>query len=176
MGKYKSFETERLILRPTSEDDAGFIFALLNTPNWFRYIGDRNVKSVEEAKVYITKKMQPQLERLGYSNYTVIRKIDEVKLGTCGLFDREGLEGIDIGFAFLSEFERQGYAFEAANRIIKACMEDFGLSQIKAITTQENIASQMLLKKLGLRFRHIMQLPNKEEKLLLYELEIKNKN
>jgi [ribosomal protein S5]-alanine N-acetyltransferase len=175
MGIYKSFETERLMLKPTSEEDAVFIFELLNTPNWVRYIGDRNVKSVEEAKVYITKKMQPQLERLGYSNYTVIRKIDNVKLGTCGLFDREGIEGIDIGFAFLPEFEHRGYAFEAANKIIQACIEEFKLSQLKAITTNENIASQKLLKKLRMRFKRIMQLPNIEADFLLFDLPIETK-
>lgn len=77
---YKSFQTVRLILEPTSEKDAPFIFELMNTPKWIKYIGDRNVNSIEEAKEYIINKMQPQLEKLGYSNYTVIRKVDNVKL------------------------------------------------------------------------------------------------
>jgi len=108
---YKEFETERLIIKPTSEKDGEFIFELLNTPKWIEFIGDRNVKSVEDAKEYIQNKMTSQLERLGYSNYTLIKKPDGVKIGTCGLYDREGLEGIDIGFAFLPEYEKKGYAY-----------------------------------------------------------------
>ena len=114
MTQYKIFETERLILKPASEEDASFIFELFNTPKWLQYIGDRNVKTVEDARDYIKTRMVPQLERLGYSNYVVIRKTDNCKVGTCGLYDREGLEGIDIGFAFLPEYEKKGYAFEGA--------------------------------------------------------------
>lgn len=46
---------------------------------------------------------------------TVIRKLDNVKIGTCGLYDREGIDGVDIGFAFLPEYEKKGFAFENAN-------------------------------------------------------------
>jgi chorismate mutase len=148
---YKSFETERLVLIPTTEEDAEFVLRLLNSPKWIKYIGDRNVKSVEDAKAYIRNKIQPQFERLGYGNYTVIRKSDNVKIGTCGLYDREGIEGIDIGFALLSEYENMGYAFESSNKIKQVGIEDFGLTQIKAITTTDNIASQKLLKRLVLR-------------------------
>ncbi|RDV15413.1 N-acetyltransferase [Pontibacter diazotrophicus] len=169
MSPYKSFETERLIIRPTSEEDAPFIFELLNTPKWIEYIGDRNVKSVADAKDYIRTKIQPQLEKLGYSNYTIIRKADGVKLGVCGLYDREGLEGIDIGFAFLPEHERNGYAFESANEIKRVGVEEFGISQIRAITTKDNIASQKLLERLGLQFKKMVLLPNEDEELLLYE-------
>lgn len=100
MKTYDTFETERLLLKATSKEDASFILELLNTPKWIKNIGDRNVKSLEAAQNYILERMTPQFERLGYSNYTVIRKADGAKMGTCGLYDREGLEGIDIGFAF----------------------------------------------------------------------------
>lgn len=170
MSQYRSFETERLLLRPTSEVDAPFIFELLNTPSWLRHIGDRNVKSVEDASKYISDRMLPQLEKLGYSNYTVIRKSDQTILGVCGLYDREGLEGIDIGFAFLPEHEGKGYAFEAAKEVKRVGIEEFGITQIRAITAKENMASQKLLEKLGLKFIKLVQLPNDPEELMLYEL------
>lgn len=169
MSPYKSFETGRLILRPTSEEDAPFMLELLNTPKWIRYIGDRNVHSVEEAKEYIRKRVISQLERLGYSSFTIIRKSDNVKLGVCGLYDRDGLEGIDIGFAFLPEYENQGFAFESACEVKRAGVEEFGITQLRAITTKENVGSQKLLEKLGLKFTGTVQLPNDDEELLLYE-------
>ncbi len=167
--EYKSFETERLILEPTSPKDASFIYELLNSPKWKKYIGDRNVNSVEDARVYIDTKMQPQLEKLGYSNYTVIRKTDHKKIGTCGLYDREGVEGVDIGFAFLPQYEKKGYALEAANKLKEISINEFGLVQISAITTKDNVSSQKLLEKLGLKFSKIVTMPNDNQEFLLYK-------
>jgi len=172
MNGSKKFKTERLILRPTSEKDAEFIVELFNTPKWLKYIGDRNVKSVESAKDYIKTKMLPQLKRLGYSNYTIIRKSDNIKTGICGLYDRDGLEGIDIGFAFLPVYERQGYAFESANKLKNVAFDEFGIKEINAITTKENISSQRLLEKLELKLIGTTKLPNDDKELMLYKIEI----
>lgn len=168
---YKSFETERLSIRPTSESDSEFIFELLNTPKWLKYIGDRNIKTVENAKDHIKEKMIPQLEKLGYSNYTLIRKKDNQKIGTCGLYDREGIEGIDIGFALLPKYERKGYAFESSNRLKEAAFNEFGIKTISAITKKDNTSSQRLLEKLGLKRTGTTKLPNDDEELLLYTIE-----
>ena len=170
MSKFKIFETDRLILKPTSEGDAEFILELLNTPKWLKYIGDRNVKSIDDAKGYIKTKMLPQLERLGYSSYTLIRKSDNNKIGGCGLYDREGLDGIDIGFAFLPEFEKKGYAFESAKKLINIAFNEFGISEVNAITTEDNISSQNLLEKLGLKLHGKTKLPDENEELLLFKI------
>lgn len=172
MNKFKTFETDRLILRPTSEEDAEFILELLNTPKWLQYIGDRNVKSVNDATEYIKSKILPQLRKLGYSNYTILRKSDQVKIGTCGLYDRDGLEGIDIGFAFLPEYEKKGYAFEAADKLKNAAIHEFGITELNAITVKDNADSQKLLNKLGFVFNGITKLPDDDEELLLYQLKI----
>jgi len=171
MEPYKTFETERLTLKPTLEEDAAFIFELFNTPKWLKNIGDRNIKSVELARDYILNKMHPQLNRLGFSNYTLIRKIDGIKVGSCGLYDREGLEGIDIGFAFLPEYEGKGFAFEAANKLKNAAFNEFGLITLSAITSKNNCASQKLLEKLGLQFAGTTTLPTDNKELLLYKIE-----
>ncbi|WP_321996517.1 GNAT family N-acetyltransferase [Draconibacterium orientale] len=167
---YLTFETERLFLCPCTENDSLFIFRLLNSEKWLQYIGDRGVYSKKEARAYIREKMYPQLKKEGYGNYVVVRKLDNAKLGTCGLFDREGLEGIDIGFALLSEFEGQGYAFEAAERLKKAGIEDFKIKNITAITAKYNLRSQRLLEKLGMRFSKHVTLPNDTEEIMFYRL------
>ena len=168
----KSFETERLIIRPTNIEDAPFIFELLNSPKWLKNIGNRNIKTVDDAKAYIENKMVPQLEKLGYSNNTVIRKSDGVKLGTCGLYNREGLDGVDIGFAFLPQYEKMGYAFESTNKIKEVAKTEFGIEEISAITLPENIDSQKLLKKLGLTFQKLIRLPNDPEELMLFHIKL----
>lgn len=167
--KYKTFETERLYLVPTAEKDALLIYEIFNSPKWLTNIGDRKVYSEEDAKIYIRTKMRPQLERLGFSTYTIIRKVDKAKIGTCGLYDREGLEGLDVGFAFLPQFEKKGYAFEASSELLRAAREEFGITTIKAITTKENFESQKLLEKLGLELNGLVKVPGDEEELLLYE-------
>lgn len=176
MKKFKSFETERLLLKPTITEDAAFVLKLLNSPNWIKYIGDRNVHNEEDAKQYIINKMIPQLEKLGFANYTVIRKLDNEKIGSCGLYDREGLDGVDIGFAFLPEFENKGYGFESANKIKQVGFSIFNLTKIQAITTKENVASQKLIKKLGLTFKKFTKIPNDDEELMLYEIDNINKS
>lgn len=168
---YKTFETERLLLQPTSVKDASMIYKLLNTPKWLQYIGDRNIKTVTEAKKYIEKRMLPQLHRLGYGNYTVIRKSDKQKIGSCGLYDREGVEGVDIGFAFLPQYEQKGYAFEAASCILHAAFYEFNIQTVQGYTTKQNYGSQKLLEKLGLLKKGTVTLPDDDEEILLYKIE-----
>lgn len=176
MSDYKTFSTERLFLRPTNLQDADFILALVNTPKWIQHIGDRKVYTLEDAKNYIQTKMLPQLEQLGYGNYTIIRKSDGVKLGSCGLYDREGLEINDIGFALLPNYEGQGYAYEAARMLMSGAQQDFGVQAISAITTEENISSQKLIEKLGLKFLKIIHLPTDPVPLMYYEIKFNNSN
>ena len=171
MDEYTNFETKRLYLRPTSVEDASFILQLLNTPKWLRFVGDRNVRNEKEAREYIRERMLPQLEKLGYSNYTLIRKEDRKKLGCCGLYDREGLEGVDIGFALLPKYEKQGYALEASKEMMRAAKEEFGITKIKGITSKDHYASQKLLEKLGMSCSGTVVLPDEEEELLVFELE-----
>ncbi len=170
MIEYNAFETQRLIIKPTSLEDAPFIYELVNTPKWLKFIGDRDIKSLDDAKEYIINSMLPQLAKLGFSNYTVIRKSDKAKIGTCGLYDREGLEGIDIGFAFLPQYEKNGYAFESCTKLKEIGLNEFGITTLNAITTPDNTSSQRLLEKLGLQFDKIVKIANDKEELFLYTL------
>lgn len=170
MAQHHSYETERLIIRPTSVEDATFIRTLFNTPKWIANIGDRQVHSDQEAVIYIREKMLPQFERLGFSNNTMIRKSDGAKVGSCGLYDREGLDGIDIGYALLPEYEGNGYAVEASLCMKKAAFEEHGLSKLSAITLPENTSSRKLLEKLGMQFIRMVNLPGDPADLMLYEI------
>lgn len=148
----------------------------MNTPKFHQFIGDRGVDSVQAAATYIEEKMLPQLKRLGYSNYTVSLKKDGTRLGTCGLFDREGLEGLDIGFAFLPEHENKGYGTESAYKLMDEAKIRFKIDKISGITTKTNYSSQRLLEKLGLRFSKYVKLPNDNEELMLYVWSRSKKN
>ncbi|EPR74442.1 GNAT family acetyltransferase [Winogradskyella psychrotolerans RS-3] len=138
----------------------------MNTPKWIKNIGDRNVKTVKDAKDYIIERAFPQLKKYGYSNYVVIRTSDNTRLGTCGLYHREDRKDPDIGFAFLPAYIGKGYAFEAANQLLIAAKEDYGLTELSGYTLETNLASRKLLERLGFSLKGIGKLPNNDKELL----------
>jgi len=161
------YETTRLILRPVIIEDAEFYFHLMNSPKWVQFIGDRHLKSPEDAALYIQQKMLPDWEKNDFGNFTIIRREDLVRIGTCGLFVREGLNGVDLGFALLSEYEGQGYAYEAASKIKDVAYEAFHLPELLAIALPENTDSLKLLKKMGFHAVGTTTLPGDEQEVLL---------
>jgi RimJ/RimL family protein N-acetyltransferase len=163
-----SFETQRLLVRPITAEDAPFILELMNTPKWIKFIGDRNVRTVEAAEAYIAEKALPQLASHGYSNNVIIRKSDNVKLGTCGVYHRKGIEIPDIGFAFLPSNEGKGYAFEATSKLVEIMKENHCLAELSAYTLEENLSSRKLLERLGFELKGTGTLPTSNEELLHY--------
>ena len=170
MNQFKSFISKRLLIRPTFEQDAKLIFQLMNTPKFIKYVVDRKIGLINDARNYIKVKILPQLHLMGYSNYSLINKSNGDKIGICGLYNRAGVDGIDIGFGILPHFERLGYAFESSSRLIKGAFEELEIEEIKAITNQGNISSKNLLKKLGFKLIGKTILPDEKDELLLFEI------
>lgn len=168
----KTYETERLILRPVTTEDAEFFYELVNSEKWLKYIGDRNVKSFEAAENYIKEKMYPQYEK-GYYNYLVINKLTQEKMGSCGVYARDNSENApDIGFAFLPDFEGKGYAYEAASKVKELAKEQLNLKKLGGITVEYNHSSRKLLEKLGLKFQKKFFMEGDPEELMYYETEL----
>jgi ribosomal-protein-alanine N-acetyltransferase len=165
------YKTERLIIRPMSLDDADLILELYNMPSFIKFIGNRNIKSLADAENYIRAKFLPQFEKLGFGNYLIELKEGNIKIGGVGIFEREGLDIVDIGFSVLERFEGKGYMFEAAQKVKSIGMDDFGLTKLSAITSKDNFSSQKLIERLGLKFQKYVTLPNEDEELMYYETE-----
>ena len=165
-----SYQTNRLTLRPTGIEDAAFILELLNSPDWIKHIGDRNVHTKEEAIHYIEERMLPQYQEKGYGNYTLIEHKNQDKVGTCGIYARPDVEDVDIGFSMLPQFMKKGYGYEAASKMMYLAEHEFGIKKITAITTYANIPSQNLIKKLGMKYIKDIELPNDNEILMQYGL------
>lgn len=170
MKKITKLETDRLILKPVSLDDADFVLAVHNTPKFIQFIGDRNLRTLEDAENYIKNRFFPHYEKHGFGNCLIVEKSSGKKVGAVGVFVRDGLDVPDIGFSFLPEFEGKGYGFEASLKLMKTVFQDFGLNKISAITTNENIASQKLIEKLGLKYKKMTKLPDDEVELRYYEI------
>lgn len=144
--------TERLTLRRLVEDDAPFMLELLNDDAFVRYIGDRGVRTIDEARAYIRDRTIAPYEQLGYGMYLVERRSDGAALGICGLVKRETLDHADIGFAFLPTARGGGYALESAQAVLEHAHADFGIERLLAIVSPENAPSVRLLERLGFAF------------------------
>ena len=155
-------ETERLILRRMTSDDAAFMLETLNEPSFIRNVADRGVRTLEAAADYIATKITPSYEQFGFGFYVVELKEDGTPIGICGLVKREGLDDIDIGYSLLDRFSGHGYAFEAAVAVMEHGRTVHGLKRIVAFTAPDNHRSIKLLEKLGLRFEKMVQLPGYE--------------
>ncbi len=162
-------ETERLLLREQNEGDTTFILALMNSPGWLKYIGDRGIKTEEDARKYILDKSVPSYKKHGFGFYLTELKEGSVPIGICGLVKRDGLEHVDIGFAFLPEYEGRGYGVESASAVMIYAKTVLGIDTIAAITTKDNGPSINLVKKIGLHFKELIKLPGNEEELMLFE-------
>jgi RimJ/RimL family protein N-acetyltransferase len=161
-------ETERLIIRKLTTDDAPFILELVNEPSWIRFIGDRGVRTLDAARAYISNGPIAMYERFGFGLYLVMLKGDKVPLGMCGLIKRDALPDVDIGFAFLPRYWGKGYAIEAAAAVLAYGRRALGLGRIVAITSPDNQSSIKLLEKIGFVFEGMIRLPGETSEVRLF--------
>ena len=164
----KILETERAILREVAKDDAEFILDLLNQPSFVRYIGDRNVRTIEQARDYIESRFKESYKKFGFGLWTVELKETNAPVGICGFVKRDSLPAADIGFAFLPQYERKGYAFESADAVMKYGRDVLNLKRVLAITSQDNESSGRLLAKIGFKFERLIKFPPDDEELKLF--------
>lgn len=160
--------TERLLLRHMTLDDAAFMLGLLNEPSYLRFIGDRNVRTLEAARDYILAGPVDMVRRLGFGFYMVELIETGVPVGVCGIAKRDFLDDVDIGYAFPPQYWGKGYAYEAASAVLAHAKHDIGLKRIVATVRPENAASIRLLEKLGLRFEQSLQPAGETPKLHLF--------
>jgi len=161
-------ETDRLRLRRFTLDDAPFVLALVNDPSFKQFIGDKGVRTEDDARAYLQSGPLASYAQFGFGLFLVERKSDGAHVGMCGLLKRPTLEDVDVGYAFLPAFWHQGYAREAVAATLAYGTRAFGLTRIVAITTPENAASIRVLIDLGFVLKGLAQTGDKAEALQLY--------
>jgi RimJ/RimL family protein N-acetyltransferase len=157
-----------LVLRRLDLGDGGFILELLNDPSFLRFIGDKGVRTLEDARRYIADGPMASYERFGFGLYLTELRDDGAPIGICGLLKRDSLDDVDVGFAFLPRFWSKGYAFEAASAVMAYGRNVLGLRRIVAITSPDNEASIRLLEKLGMRFESMVRLSEDSSEVRLF--------
>jgi len=161
-------ETTRLVLRWMTTDDAPFILELVNEPSWLHFIGDRGVRTMEDARNYIRNGPIEMYTRLGFGLYLAERKEDGAPIGICGLLKRDSLEDADIGFALLPRFWGEGYAYESTSAVMAYGKQVLGLKRIVAVTSTGNERTVRLLEKLGLCFERMIRLSGDADEVQLF--------
>jgi len=168
-------ETKRLRLAHLDpETDTEFILRLVSEPSFLHYIGDKGVRTLADARRYITDGPQKSYETNGYGLYKVELKTDSTPIGMCGLVKRDTLPDADIGFAFLERYWGEGYAYESADAVMRYAREKLGIKRVLAITTPDNVASGKLLNKIGLRFDRLKKLSADAAEVKLFTTEEAN--
>ena len=161
-------DTDRLRLRQISVDDADFILQLLNEPSFIQNIGDRGVRTQDDARSYILKGPVASYEKHGFGLWLVEAKESGAPIGICGLIKRDVLADVDVGYALLPQFWSQGYALESASAVLSYAREKLGLKRVLAVVNSDNHSSIRLLEKIGFQYEKMVKLSADAPEIKLY--------
>ncbi|MDH5610207.1 MAG: GNAT family N-acetyltransferase [Cyclobacteriaceae bacterium] len=147
-------ETDRLALLRIQPGDGTFVHRLMNSPGWIQHIGDRGIRTLEDAETHIRDPLLRYYTDHGYGLYKMVLKSPQVPIGLCGFLKRDFLPSPDIGFAVLPAYEGKGYTYEAARALMVWGATHLGFDELYGITSPHNETSQHLLAKLGMDYLH----------------------
>ena len=157
-----------MFLRRVPLDDSDLMLAVWNGPAFVRNVGDRGIRTTEQAHEAMQAGALKLYEDYGYGPYSMVLKSNGLQIGICGLFKRENLEDPDIGFAVLPEYCSRGFAGEAAFAVLSHARDDLGIRKVTAIVSPANEPSIRLIEKLGLAFEAMITMPGDDEEISLY--------
>jgi RimJ/RimL family protein N-acetyltransferase len=163
-------ETKRLVLSRLSYDHCEFIFELVNEPSFKRFIGDKDVNSLEDARKYLREGPIGSYEEFGYGLFLVTLKDTEEPAGICGLVKRDEFDDPDIGFAFLRRYRRNGYAGESAEAVLEYGFGPLNLGRIIAMADSDNEPSVRLLERLGFMYERDVRMPEDDHDISMFAI------
>lgn len=163
-------ETPRLLLRHFCTDDAPLVLELLNDAAFVRFIGDRGVRTLDDARRYIDERLASSYALNRFGLYAILRKEDGAAVGLCGLVKRDGLDDVDVGYALLPAYRGHGYALESASAVLNLARSAFGLTRVVAIVDPDNADSIRVLERLSMTFERTVRLREDAPEISLYAL------
>jgi len=166
-------QTSRLVLRRVTLDDADLMLAVWTDPAFLSNVGDRGIRTIDDAKQAMREGALKLYADYGYGPYAMVTKAGGEKIGICGLFRRDNLDHPDIGFAVLPDFCGKGFAREAAFAVLAHARDDLKLEELTAIVSPGNAPSIGLIEKLGLAFAGMITMPGDDEEICLYSMRLR---
>lgn len=141
--------TERLTIRQLSARDASFILEQYNEPAFLENIGDKKIRSIDDAINNIVDWAQASYRKNGIGLLLMELRDCGTPIGTCGLIKRDDIQDYDLGYSLLEKYQRQGYVMEAAQTVLEHAKNVLALSRVVGYTSALNEASIRVLEKLG---------------------------
>ena len=154
-----------------ADEDAGLLLAIWNDPAFIKHVGDRGVRTLDEARLAFQEGPAMLYRVYGYGPFRVSLRDTDEAIGICGLFRRESLPDPDIGFAFLPAYVGRGFGSEAAAAVVSHARHTLGVRRLTAIVSPGNVPSIALIEKLGLRFERMIRLPGSDSDSSLYAID-----
>lgn len=155
-------ETERLVLRHWTFDDASEMFEICRDADVMRYVGTgKPYKTVEEAEKFLHWAVAYQKEN-GFCRWAAVEKLSGKIVGSCGFAYPHGTPEIELGYLFDRAVWGKGFATEAARACLDYGFGKLGFREIIAITDLENTASQRVLEKIGFAQRGIEKISGED--------------
>lgn len=152
-------ETSRLSLSQLTDENASFILKLLNEPAFHEHIGDKGIRTIKEAEVYLNEGPIASYQTYGYGLYLTSLKENRQPIGVCGIKKRDSMDLPELGYAFLKKQWSNGYATEAARGVMDYACSELKLAKVAALTATENKGSIRVLEKVGFTFTRMISLP-----------------
>jgi len=172
MSEEHTLETERLRLRWLTLDDAELMLAIWNDPAFIRHVGDRGIRTIDEARAAMAKGALQLYEKYGYGPYRMALGDADTAIGICGLFRRDNLDDPDIGYGVLPDYCGKGYGYEGSRAVMQYARSDLALERVIAIISPDNEASIGLIRKLGLRFERMYRMQEDEDEVCIYGVQL----
>ncbi len=159
--------TERLSIRFVGDEDLDFIFEVVNSPGYIRFIGDNRVRTKEHAKAYIMNGPKTSYQQYGFGLFHVSIKSTGEAIGLAGLTKREYLSFPELGYALLPRYWGNGYAKEAAKSVVNFGYQELDIKRIMALVKHDNPGSQSVLRSVGFKNIRDIAVPDEDEPMLL---------
>lgn len=143
-------ETERLYLRQMKQSDYNSLCQILQDRE-VMYAYEHSF-SDEEVQSWIDNQLN-RYKEFGFGLWAVILKQTETFIGQAGLTmqDCGGKQVLEIGYLFNKNYWHKGYATEAAISCKKYAFNILGYNKVYSIIRDNNIASQNVAKRNGMK-------------------------
>ncbi len=165
----KISETDRLILRLQTYDDAQSLVEMNSDPEVVRFTGDFSMKNIAEARALLEERVFPQWPDFKMGRFAVTLK-DNTFIGWCGLKYHPETDEVDLGYRFMKRFWGKGYATESSRASLDYGFKTLKLERIIAKAMPDNKDSIKVMQKLGMTFRGYHHDPTDPHPFILYDL------